>query len=1538
MLSAHSGRAWPAQRRVRMVLAAVLTLTLALTMLPPHVNQASAAEGDLSNAGYGSLHRPSIGHISDQEGVSNGDDRGVATWVGGNMWVGAPREGYADGQFYSRKVLDGQRTQKPEPTYAVEAEGLTLVGNKLVMNMVKGQWRQVTEHDDTSAVIKTFDNSWHRNGFRFGVVGFGGQIRPKSNSTVLSVNGVLTQDAKQYGSKDIRVRDGRDTEDPGYDYIECSTAEGCATNVYAFHETGRGFVDYDQRYYADVRDKFSYPINDGGINPETRLRYPLYSENQSGNPDSSINTNAAIYAVRRAPGEPVAQNVNWNRQNDAMLYPDGASLFSKVYHDGEYLDFSKFQKGTVEKTSDDIANLSNTGEVDSSTKAQTGYVRQKYNYNSGNEHKYKLTLNFDDNHQEKVITFTGDGEEAGPSSTGIGKRHRGGSSIQVFTLDASALDSTGYNGISFAFDRIPEDAVVIVNVVGSQDIDFHNGWRLWWNGEDISNYYVQGDGQTERNALYSHASSAIMWNFADTGKLTIRGGKVTEGQAQWESPNWSGWTSDGGGYRLDDNHPYSIKEYSVTVDDDPAAAMLGSILVPRGTFESHVSTNGRVWVGGDFMMYNPTGLEDLAFKANTDKPGGYGHYEDISASLVCMDQERHNFVWPAEDATALAWNKVNEHGNRIGGTAWGVYNSLAAAKEKTEAEAPVNAEKVEATKDKRVATLTDGGSGDWDSALGSLKTGSLKRNADYYIRELQASPGHELNDRIYRIDTLEAGQNSKIVGVWEKAGDDWKTILDPGTSMDKDVSKYMLKDITPSSASGTPEQVLGIVNRKLPSVEWEKVDAEDHSTRLPGSEWKLQYTPTSPADALTWTMPDITDSISTRIYFNPSKVKWGVVGATYYVKYNTKQKGADGNDIWKEVQLSGDGLATLTDGMLAASIPMSGQSFDFYFLYKVDGTEQGRYYKYDEHNHTTSFTAPSNTGHYYVIDSTVQQSEAPACAYGRASTTDSDPRPGYFKVIGLVPADYLLTETKAPSGYWSPDNNSTVHYGFTVEGQNVTWTDTEFTERTKKSDGTVAEQKILRSLPSNMPWPPYTGSGQLANTPNQVSWWKVDADDKDAEGNVTNTLLTGSAWELQQWTQTSSTTYEYTTMKNNIVDATSTLVYVDLTNMGDSLEYVMNGSTHRASALPDTGCGSIKVFEVPSAGKGFKVYPSGGRFVTVSPGATVVFIQRSGGNGLVSHFYPPACAVSSAPQDEDSTPGKLSLKRLPVGKYRLTETKAPLGYVLPSDEYIYFEVKGTKSETEAVEWKQGWAKVKADGSPENLSPAQAPIAINEVSATDPARVIGNDRKPGEVIWEKVESGTETNPQPNLLSGSEWSLAYTKYGATATDTKPTKTLTIKDCVKETKNGTTTTTYCTVAENGLTGTDDAITYKWAVDMDTTGGKFKISGMPWGDYALTETKAPDGFTLDTTPHEFSIGVKTVNDNAALGTVGAGGTVTEYPTNTVADKQSISIDLGKIGNEPGVILPEVGGEGRQLWPAALGLLCMFAALGCAFAMHSRE
>lgn len=100
--------------------------------------------------------------------ATSSPDDSVATYVGGNMYVGANNQN--GGGAYN--TLSASPPQKIDKSYAVEAEGLTLVNGKLATNGVK--------------------TSWNSKGFRFGVVGFGAQFRPKTGSDALVMAGSAT--------------------------------------------------------------------------------------------------------------------------------------------------------------------------------------------------------------------------------------------------------------------------------------------------------------------------------------------------------------------------------------------------------------------------------------------------------------------------------------------------------------------------------------------------------------------------------------------------------------------------------------------------------------------------------------------------------------------------------------------------------------------------------------------------------------------------------------------------------------------------------------------------------------------------------------------------------------------------------------------------------------------------------------------------------------------------------------------------------------------------------------------------------------------------------------------------------------------------------------------------------------------------------------------------------------------------------------------------------------------------------------------------
>lgn len=125
--------------RARSLTAAALAVVMMATVAVSALLPTYSAKADTAEAGICTPKPISLG-----DNVSNPTvDSGVATYVGGNMYIGANTENYSELNL----------TQKIAPSYAVEAEGLTLVNGKLATNGVK--------------------NSWGSKGFRFGVVGFG---------------------------------------------------------------------------------------------------------------------------------------------------------------------------------------------------------------------------------------------------------------------------------------------------------------------------------------------------------------------------------------------------------------------------------------------------------------------------------------------------------------------------------------------------------------------------------------------------------------------------------------------------------------------------------------------------------------------------------------------------------------------------------------------------------------------------------------------------------------------------------------------------------------------------------------------------------------------------------------------------------------------------------------------------------------------------------------------------------------------------------------------------------------------------------------------------------------------------------------------------------------------------------------------------------------------------------------------------------------------------------------------------------------------
>lgn len=122
----------------------------------------------------------------------------------------------------------------------------------------------------------------------------------------------------------------------------------------------------------------------------------------------------------------------------------------------------------------------------------------------------------------------------------------------------------------------------------------------------------------------------------------------------------------------------------------------------------------------------------------------------------------------------------------------------------------------------------------------------------------------------------------------------------------------------------------------------------------------------------------------------------------------------------------------------------------------------------------------------------------------------------------------------------------------------------------------------------------------------------------------------------------------------------------------------------------------------------------------------------------------------------------------------------------------------------------------------------------------------NKQTPGTVTWEKVDGSGESN----LLAASEWKLVGPE-GDNST------TRAIKDCV-----------------------EDSLDKCTGPDKNPSAGKFSVNDLPWGKYALTETKAPAGYLKTDKTFAFTITPNADSSGAATIEVSLGPVVNEQRT----------------------------------------------------------
>lgn len=674
--------------------------------------------------------------------------------IGTNIDVSTPdpgvatyvgRDMYIGGKPSDTNTLDASNA--PAGSYAAEAEGLTVVRGKLAMNPIK--------------------RSWGGDGFRFGTVGFGSQFRPVDKSTVLAVAGInssiekmstglgTTLNTATVGAWTRGAWVGRSEENTGYDYTAQIAGPITYWTYWDTNNKRQSVVKKQGNYFEGDNADQSSLFNKANVLKINGKDYTDYLESE-------------VKAKISAPLAKLDSKLSYT----VSVAEENPNYTIKKYNNKEQygLTFNGDRKTFTRKTN--------------------------YTDVNGNVVPNWVTLV----NNEKLITFAGDADDSGK-----------GSSLQVFNLKASDLtNSIGdktYRGVDFSFNKIPEGASVVVNIIDDNGtpVEFNTGWRFWWNGKEISRGYEEGDTDEAKRlrALYSTAAQSILWNFATASQVTIRGGMALKGNTELYPGADGKWT-----------------------DDDPAAAMLGSIVVPNGGFEDHVTTNGRVYVGGDFQMYNPT----VAWN--------FGDIEGDSASVIDMDQERHNFPWSGTytpDGSAVAWGKVDaaDGTTPLAGSEWAIY-----------------ANKNDAENDRdRIVSIVDNGTNDSDSTVGTIQYDYLNQKATigdtnyftYYIREVKAPEGYQKSDTIYYATMNYTGEKPNYVQGY----------------VDKNGNQVPFEN----NPTGT------IPNTKIitGTVSWTKVvEGDADHTPLAGSEWKLaKLGADGLAEEKSWTVSDRSASSET---------------------------------------------------------------------------------------------------------------------------------------------------------------------------------------------------------------------------------------------------------------------------------------------------------------------------------------------------------------------------------------------------------------------------------------------------------------------------------------------------------------------------------------------------------------------------------------------------------------------------------------------------------------------------------------------------
>lgn len=1320
-----TGRALSRTRSLTAAAVAVAMMaTVAITSLIPAYN----AKADENNLEDGSKCTPTSYTLGDASGTADGEDTGVATYVGRDLYVGKNTS--------NRKSISNENDV--DGSYAVEAEGLTVVNGKLVMKPLKDSWKA----GSTSA------------GFRWGTVGFGSQFRPGDGKTVLAIGGT-------------------------YSGIDTLTSGGVQGNVGAYVKggfVGQSYAQWNGDQPAGSPWGYKYKASIAG--DDTKW--------------SSNTLRSSIVATQGDWTNPANGDVTFNASNP-LKNVNGT-------------DYSAYGTYIQKKLSEPLSKIQATGTVAIGVASEGSIDRHKYNYGERNTVSYRFTYNdtsttVDGNNNvennEKLITFKGDGVSA----------------MQVFNIKDTDLSSAGYRGVDFKFVKIPDKASVVINVDGS-DIDFHTGWRFWWGDTEIGDGFSRAADADVRK-LYSSAAQKIMWNFKNATKVIIRGGVANEG------------TSD-----------------NKLTTDDPAAAMLGSILVPNGSFESHVSTNGRVYVGQDFMMYNPTAIGYESTGAG---------WEGKTASVLNMDQERHNLPWNGQmiaNCPAIQWNKANSAGEALEGTTWKVYGTLEAAKAGTPS----------------LGTITDGEFTDGNDDDGIIKFEGIERNAKYFVKEFATNSTEytRVNPYIYQINTGDdENTHKKIVHVFNSEGNEIT-----GTNADK--------KLTDSDQ---------IINEKEgAALGWSKVDGADPNKILSGSEWQLQKNDSHKAYQIT----DSTKAVSAvTIQYDGAAAPSTGIPLTYNVPVNLTAIVTDTDNG--------------TDGVPQA---VKWTSSDPTVASVNNGTVLGL------KNGSATITACSVADNKRCATANITVTGAPSgSSAGGGSTTT-----GSFTISGdthEVELNKTITLTATPT----PSSGTVTWYSGDTSVASVTaGPDTTTTIKGLKAGTTTITAKTSSGATASI-----TITVKDDSTIN-VYFKKSTVNWGDGNYYLHYQPKTGTSWPAVKMTDAGDCS-DYVVASIPKVDVVANHGYYFRNGVSPQSSGWYNSNGQNTDGEPfafwdgtytdmyvntnsDKQRGKPRGCSVTSSAAKVKARVSAA--MLKSNKTDVIAVNDAEGSGTSAAPIVYSCGDAKGKCDMDTRAGYFKVVDLEDGTYTLTETVAPNGYSIAGPYTV------------TITTTNGVTSVSITNGNSGL--------IND-------NKIPNIRNTGTISWNKISSDS-TNTKK--LGGSEWKLTKTANFDWDTDGKAVYT----DIVNDHQSPITITDCELGAGNACSASEVQPIY----DVDPVEGQFKLKGLEWGTYTLVESKAPDGYDVDSTVRKFTFGPASGSDGTGQwnsnGVASAAGDATGNFTTSPAnyDSSVFNFSVGDIKNQPGVVLPATGGTGNSWIYATAMAVALIGVVAAGMALKVRR